>query len=1213
MAAPSRRPSTPIGRRIWRWPIGSAPAAGGGGRVTAPVLLPDDASVAARLVAVAAWEGAPLRYGVATLTAVASRLAVWRMRVDAVGRALETADCWSGPAAREAAAAVADVSAVAAVVHSALAGSQDDLERMAGAAAAAQELAVEALTLRAATPTGGSVVAFDRLSGVLQALVPGAAAPDPGPAVAVSLAAVEPPSGRVPPARRGRRWRASPSGAGSRRPRSTISPGGSSSSALCRRPPCRSLPNPAAVAAWWAGLSERDQRAVILSASAAVGALDGVPAWARDRANRLVLERALDDPGTPPTRPSPPGSSPPGSPPRRRPGGRSRCRPSTWPATGWSWRSGTWTPRTRSPSRAGHRQHTGDDLDSLVGERPGRRRGGAGGGARPGRHRGGLARLPDAHAGRRASASRPPPRAAGPRWTPRCDGLAAARAAAGPARRGRRSSRTATARWWSTRRPTARSAGGRCRRPAGQPGNAGTGRGLEAPEVYDAATPGDPVAWLGWFGGRTVGAGLRRDGAADRPVHGPLRLLRPEPADAGGHRARWSPAGGHPADPFAGGRFPPSGTAPHAQRCCRTARPRQAVLGRFGGRGLPWRAKGRSAAAPAAPGVPGPYDAGRTRRTRQHRTSDRSTVPTKTSADRKRDPRGDRGRHQGARPAAIGRVRGAPLVIVESPTKANKIAGYLGSGYVVEASVGHIRDLPRNAADVPAEHKGAAWARLGVDVDNSFEPLYVVSPDRRQQVSRLKQLVKDASEVYLATDEDREGEAIAWHLVDTLKPRVPVRRMVFHEITPEAIARAVANPRELDTALVDAQETRRILDRLYGYEVSPVLWKKVLPKLSAGRVQSVATRIVVERERERMAFHAADYWSLEGTFAVPKPAAATDEGEPTTVRARWSASTTAGSPPAATSTRRPAGSPATSSTSTRPAPAGWPPGSRAARSPSAGSTRSPTAAVRTRRSPPPRCRWTPAASSAGRRRRRCGWRSGCTRTATSPTCVPTRRTSPTRRSTPRGSRPASCTATRTCPAEARRYKSKAKGAQEAHEAIRPAGDSFRTPGQLAAQLGRDEFRLYELVWQRTVASQMADAVGQTVSIRLAGRSATDEAVEFTASGRTITFPGFLKAYVESRDESGPAGGDDEPAATTPSAGCPASSAASSSTPASWTPRATPRPRRRATPSRAWWPGWRSSASAGRRPTPRSCRRSRTAGTSGRRATRWCPPSSRSPW
>src|SRR3954452_15045249 len=238
-------------------------------------------------------------------------------------------------------------------------------------------------------------------------------------------------------------------------------------------------------------------------------------------------------------------------------------------------------------------------------------------------------------------------------------------------------------------------------------------------------------------------------------------------------------------------------------------------------------------------------------------TPDRSTVPP-TKTTKPATASGDRAPRK--RAAASG---GKPLVIVESPAKAKTIAGYLGSDYVVEASIGHIRDLPRNAADVPAAHKGESWARLGVDVDNGFELLYVVSPDRRQQVSHLRQLVKDASEVYLATDEDREGEAIAWHLVDTLKPRVPVHRMVFHEITPEAITRAVNNPRELDTALVDAQETRRILDRLYGYEVSPVLWKKVLPKLSAGRVQSVATRIVVERERERMAFTAADYWSLE--------------------------------------------------------------------------------------------------------------------------------------------------------------------------------------------------------------------------------------------------------------------------------------------------------------------------------------------------------------
>src|SRR5262249_1569119 len=205
---------------------------------------------------------------------------------------------------------------------------------------------------------------------------------------------------------------------------------------------------------------------------------------------------------------------------------------------------------------------------------------------------------------------------------------------------------------------------------------------------------------------------------------------------------------------------------------------------------------------------------------------------------------------------------------------------YLGRGYVVESSMGHIRDLPRSAADVPARYKGESWARLGVDVDNGFEPLYIVTPDRKQQVTKLKKLLADASELYLATDEDREGEAIAWHLVDTLKPKVPIKRMVFHEITPQAILAAVENPRELDQNLVDAQETRRILDRLYGYEVSPVLWKKVMPKLSAGRVQSVATRIVVERERERMRFRSAGYWDIEGTFGTAAGADRTDEGEP---------------------------------------------------------------------------------------------------------------------------------------------------------------------------------------------------------------------------------------------------------------------------------------------------------------------------------------------
>ncbi|MFV1990141.1 MAG: DNA topoisomerase [Acidimicrobiales bacterium] len=208
-----------------------------------------------------------------------------------------------------------------------------------------------------------------------------------------------------------------------------------------------------------------------------------------------------------------------------------------------------------------------------------------------------------------------------------------------------------------------------------------------------------------------------------------------------------------------------------------------------------------------------------------------------------------------------------PLVIVESPAKARTIAGFLGDGYMVESSVGHIRDLPRNAADVPAAYKGESWSRLGVDTENDFKPLYVVTDRAKDQVKHLKALLKDADELYLATDEDREGEAIAWHLLEVLNPRVPVKRMVFHEITRKAIDEAINSPREVDRRLVDAQEARRILDRLYGYEVSPVLWKKVMPKLSAGRVQSVAVRIIVERERERMAFVSADYWGMEGTFS----------------------------------------------------------------------------------------------------------------------------------------------------------------------------------------------------------------------------------------------------------------------------------------------------------------------------------------------------------
>ena len=208
------------------------------------------------------------------------------------------------------------------------------------------------------------------------------------------------------------------------------------------------------------------------------------------------------------------------------------------------------------------------------------------------------------------------------------------------------------------------------------------------------------------------------------------------------------------------------------------------------------------------------------------------------------------------------------LVIVESPAKAKTIAGYLGDGFVVESSIGHVRDLPRNAAEVPKAYKGESWARIGIDTENDFKPLYVVSQDKKAQIKKLKALLADADELYLATDEDREGEAIAWHLIEVLNPKVPVKRMVFHEITKEAIQASLRSPRDLDRRLVDAQEARRLLDRLYGYEVSPVLWKKIMPQLSAGRVQSVATRIVVERERERMAFVGASYWNIIGTFAA---------------------------------------------------------------------------------------------------------------------------------------------------------------------------------------------------------------------------------------------------------------------------------------------------------------------------------------------------------
>jgi DNA topoisomerase I len=459
------------------------------------------------------------------------------------------------------------------------------------------------------------------------------------------------------------------------------------------------------------------------------------------------------------------------------------------------------------------------------------------------------------------------------------------------------------------------------------------------------------------------------------------------------------------------------------------------------------------------------------------------------------------------------------LVIVESPAKARTIAGYLGKDYVVESSIGHIRDMPDKAAEIPAKYRGEPWARLGVDVDHDFEPLYVVNPDKRQQVSKLKQLLKGADELLLATDEDREGEAIAWHLVEELKPKIPVSRMVFHEITPEAIAQAVAHPRAMDDGLVEAYQTRRVLDRLYGYEVSPVLWKKVMPQLSAGRVQSVAVRLVVDRERERIAFRPARYWDLEAVFAKVRGGQATDAD-------------VASFPAALVSVdgRRVAQGRDFSSTGEL----------RAGQDGAAllhldGEAAAALAdrlsdtdfSVRSverkpyRRSPYAPFRTTTLQQEASRK---LGFSakyamSVAQRLYENGYITYMRTDSITLSQT-------AITAARAqarelygaeyVPDAPRVYTSKVKSAQEAHEAIRPAGDRFRTPARTG--LSGDELRLYDLVWKRTVASQMKDATGESVTVRVAGRSSSGEDAEFAASGKIINFYGFMKAYVEGADD-----------------------------------------------------------------------------------------------
>ncbi|MGZ4552469.1 MAG: type I DNA topoisomerase [Mycobacteriaceae bacterium] len=462
------------------------------------------------------------------------------------------------------------------------------------------------------------------------------------------------------------------------------------------------------------------------------------------------------------------------------------------------------------------------------------------------------------------------------------------------------------------------------------------------------------------------------------------------------------------------------------------------------------------------------------------------------------------------------------LVIVESPTKARKIAPYLGSDYVVEASSGHIRDLPRGAADVPAKYKGEPWARLGVDVDHGFAALYVVSPDKKSKVAELKRLMADVDEVYLATDPDREGEAIAWHLLETLKPKVPVRRMVFHEVTESAIRDAADNTRELDTDLVDAQETRRILDRLYGYEVSPVLWKKVMPRLSAGRVQSVATRVIVQRERERMAFTAASYWDISATLDAGA------EATPQTFGARLfsvdGARVAAGRDFGSDGVIKQASTVTVldEAHARRLAEAMAGVGLTVTSAEDKPYTRRPYAPFMTSTLQQEAGRKLRFSSDRTMRIAQGLYENGhitymrTDSTTLSETAIAAAR-----------SQARELYGEAYVSPQPRQYTKKVKNSQEAHEAIRPAGERFQTPGELHSTLNTDEYRLYELIWQRTIASQMVDVRGTTLSLRITGTAGTGEECVFAASGRTITFAGFLKAYVETVEEGSGADADDK--------------------------------------------------------------------------------------
>ena len=451
---------------------------------------------------------------------------------------------------------------------------------------------------------------------------------------------------------------------------------------------------------------------------------------------------------------------------------------------------------------------------------------------------------------------------------------------------------------------------------------------------------------------------------------------------------------------------------------------------------------------------------------------------------------------------------GTKLVIVESPAKARKIGAFLGKDYVVEASVGHIRDLPQRAADIPKEYKKIPWAKEGVNIEEDFAPLYVINPDKKAKVSELKDLMKSADELILATDEDREGEAIAWHLIEVLRPKIPVRRMVFHEITKDAIQKAAKETRDLDYRLVDAQETRRVLDRLYGYRLSPVLWKKVMPRISAGRVQSVATRLIVERERERMAFITSTWWDLQAECQPGfKARLISVDGKRIAATNDFDASGGIKEKQIQNILLLDESSASALATSLEG---------------KALTVKSIDESPRTERPKPPFTTSTMQQDAGSR----LGWGAQVTmriaqRLYENGYITYMRTDSVTLSASAIEAARASAISLygkEYVPSSPRVYEGKSKNAQEAHEAIRPAGDSFRTPGEIAPELSRDEFALYDLIWKRTVASQMSDAKKMQMRVDFQVHTKDNQDAIFRANGSSVVFPGFLAAYEEIIDE-----------------------------------------------------------------------------------------------